>query len=53
MDLIIQDKVIAQHISRQLKNGTVEGTIIKDIDFVSCKLSGVLENCNFISFHLH
>jgi hypothetical protein len=32
----------------QLRNGILSGNIIRNMDFVSCKLSGVFENCNFI-----
>lgn len=33
----------------QLKKGRVGGTLIKNMDFVSCDVTGVLENCNFVS----
>jgi hypothetical protein len=33
----------------QLKKGRVGGTLVKNMDFVSCDVTGVLENCNFVS----
>jgi len=33
----------------QLRKGKVGGISIKDMDLVSCDLSGVMENCSFIS----
>lgn len=33
----------------QLKNGTVSGTATKNMDMVKCTISGVFENCDFLS----
>lgn len=36
----------------QLRKGKVTNTILKNMDFVSCELSGVLENSTFVSCEL-
>lgn len=33
----------------QLKNGKLDGVIIKNMDLVACQISGILENCNFVN----
>lgn len=37
----------------QLKKGRVSGTLVKNMDFVSCDITGVLENCNFVSCNIN
>jgi hypothetical protein len=36
----------------QLRKGYIGGTLLKNLDFVKCEITGVLENCNLIDCNL-